>query len=446
MIKIKKGLSLPIVGAPSQSVDTGKTVSRVAVVGFDYPGMKPTMEVKEGDRVKCGQLLFTDKKNVGVRYTAPACGVVSEINRGEKRIFQSLVIDVEGDQHEMFTRYNPSELDKLSSDQVRQNLVQSGEWVALKTRPFGKVPAVGTEPHSIFVTAMDTHPLAADPKIVIDAEKAAFRHGVQVLSHLTRGKVFVCTAPGFSPDIPVGDIVHEVFDGPHPAGLAGTHIHFLDPVNAEKVVWSIGYQDVIAIGHLFTTGRKHTRRVISLAGPVVKNPRLIATWSGASLSDLTKGELSGDNNRVISGSVFGGRHARGSVAFLGRFANQVTCLEEGNQREFMGWLSPGLNRFSVLKIYLSSLTPGKLMKFTTTTNGSDRAMVPVGSYEKVMPLDILPTQLLRSLIVGDSETAQKLGCLELDEEDLSLCTFVCPGKYEYGPILRDNLTRIEKEG
>ncbi len=446
MIKIKKGLSLPIVGAPSQSIDTGKTVSRVALVGFDYPGMKPTMEVKEGDRVKCGQVVFTDKKNPGVRFTAPASGVVKAINRGEKRVFQSLVIDVEGDEHVSFAHFNPNDLERLTPEQVRQNLVASGEWTAFRTRPFGKVPALDTEPHSIFVTAMDTHPLAGDPRIVIDTEKAAFRHGLQILAHLTPGKVFVCTAPGFTPELPTGDFVHETFDGPHPAGLAGTHIHFLDPVSPAKTVWSIGYQDVIAFGKLFTSGRRYLRRVVALAGPSVRKPRLVETRTGACLEELTRGELHGSNNRVISGSVFGGRHARGNVAFLGRFANQVSCLEEGNQREFMGWMSPGLERFSVLKIYLSSLSPGKLLRFNTSTNGSERAMVPVGSYEKVMPLDILPTQLLRSLIVGDTEMAQKLGCLELDEEDLSLCTFVCPGKYEYGAILRDNLTRIEKEG
>ncbi|MBK8971539.1 MAG: Na(+)-translocating NADH-quinone reductase subunit A [Hahellaceae bacterium] len=446
MIKIKKGLSLPITGAPTQSIEAGKPVSRVAIIGFDYPGMKPTMEVKEGDQVKCGQLLFTDKKNPGVRYTAPASGVVSAIHRGEKRVFQSLVIDVKGDEHETFAHFNPTELNQLTREQVRDTLVQSGEWVAFKTRPYGKSPAVDAEPHSIFITAMDTHPLAANPKVILEAEKAAFRSGIQVIAHLTRGKVFVCTAPDLTPELPAGEIKHEVFDGPHPAGLAGTHIHFLDPVSAEKSVWSIGYQDVIAIGHLFTTGKKYTKRVVALAGPSVKKPRLVSTRAGACLSELTAGELNGTNNRVISGSVFGGRHARGSADFLGRFANQVSCLEEGNVREFMGWLSPGSDRFSVLGIYLSKLTPGKLFNFNTSTNGSDRAMVPVGSYEKVMPLDILPTQLLRSLIVGDTEMAQKLGCLELDEEDLSLCTFVCPGKYEYGPILRDNLTRIEKEG
>ncbi len=212
------------------------------------------------------------------------------------------------------------------------------------------------------------------------------------------------------------------------------------------MAWTIGYQDVIAVGRLFTTGRLYTDRVVALAGPQVEQPRLLRTRLGASLEELTAGQLKPAENRIISGSVLGGVTARGPRAFLGRYHTQVSVLEEGYKRDFMGWLSPGSKKHSRLRIYLSQFAPGKLMNYTTNTNGSERAMVPVGTYEHVMPLDILPTQLLRALIVGDTATAQQLGALELDEEDLALCTYVCPGKYEYGPILRDNLTRIEKEG
>lgn len=447
MIKIKRGLNLPISGAPAQSIEIAKPVSQVALIGFDYVGMKPTMAVQVGDRVKCGQLLFTDKKTEGVRYTSPASGVVTEINRGERRVFQSIVIQVEGDEYESFASYPESQFGELSRQQVVDNLVQSGLWTAFRTRPYSKVPAIDSEPHSIFVTAMDTNPLAADPAVVIRESAADFKNGLALIAKLTAGQVFVCTAPGVALDTPaISKIRREEFDGPHPAGLAGTHIHFLDPVGASKTVWTIGYQDVIAIARLFRTGKLDTTRVVALGGPQVVRPRLLRTRIGADLQQLVEGELKPGVNRIISGSVFGGRSARGPVAFLGRYANQVSVLLEGTQRELLGWFSPGANKFSTLNIYLSKLLPGKLFNFTTTTNGSERAMVPVGTYESVMPLDILPTQLLRSLIVGDTETAQKLGCLELDEEDLALCTFVCPGKYEYGPILRNNLTRIELEG
>lgn len=448
MINIKKGLELPISGAPEQKITDGKTVSNVALVGFDYVGMKPTMAVQVGDKVKRGQLLFEDKKTAGVRFTSPAAGTVKEVNRGERRVFQSIVIDVEGDEAEVFSKYEENQLSSIDRQQVVDNLVQSGLWTALRTRPYSKVPEIDSTPNSIFVTAIDTNPLAADPKLVIKESAKDFNNGLTVLKQLTNGKVFVCTDNNFDISLPADSAIEaQAFGGIHPAGNAGTHIHYLDPVSDKKTVWSIGYQDVIAVGQLFITGELKVERVVSLAGPKATKPRLVRTQVGADLNQLLAGETDqGTTNRVISGSVFGGRKASGPVAYLGRYANQVSVLEEGDKRELFGWLSPGANKFSVLNIYLSKLTSGKLFNFTTTTNGSERAMVPVGAYEEVMPLDILPTQLLRALVVGDTEQAQKLGCLELEEEDLALCSFVCSGKYEYGPILRDNLTLIEKEG
>ncbi|GAA5523493.1 Na(+)-translocating NADH-quinone reductase subunit A [Microbulbifer aestuariivivens] len=446
MRKIRRGLDLPISGAPKQAIQDGPALKTVAVLGPDYHGMKPTMAVAEGDRVKLGQLLFTDKKTEGVRYTAPASGRIAAINRGARRVLQSVVIEIDGDEAEEFSSYSADQLGGLSAEQVRENLIQSGLWTALRTRPFSKVPALDAEPEAIFINAMDTNPLAADPALIIAEQREAFEQGVLVLSRLA-DTTFVCSAP--DADIPLpsaAGIRQETFAGPHPAGLSGTHIHYLRPIKAGRVVWTIGYQDVIAVGKLFTSGRLFTDRVVALAGPRVKNPRLLRTRLGADLNALTAGELEGDDNRIVSGSVFGGRTAAGPLAFLGRYHNQVSVLEEGNERPFLHYLRAGNNRFSVFPIYISRLFKGKKFDFTTSTNGSERAMVPVGTYEQVMPLDILPTQLLRSLIVGDTATAQQLGALELDEEDLALCTFVCPGKYEYGPILRDNLTRIEKEG
>ena len=446
MIRIKRGLDLPVTGAPVQRIEAGRPVRSVAVIGFDYHGMKPTMAVQVGDRVKLGQVLFSDKKTPGVHFTAPAAGVISAIHRGEQRVLQSVVIDVDGDEAIEFARYGDAEIDRLAPQAVRENLLNSGLWTALRTRPFSKVPAVDATPSSIFVTAIDTHPLAADPAVVIAEYADDFARGLKVLARLA--KVFLCQAEGARiPGAGIANVSVETFAGPHPAGLPGTHIHFLDPVDAHKSVWQLNYQDVIAIGKLFASGRLWEERVVALAGPMVDKPRLVRTRVGASLDELTAGEISvGRKVRVISGSVFGGRTARGACAYLGRYHLQVSCLQEGTEREFLHYLRAGFEKHSVLNLYISKLIGGKKFDFTTSTNGSPRAMVPVGNYEAVMPLDILPTQLLRYLIVGDTEMAQKLGCLELDEEDLALCTYVCAGKYEYGPILRDNLARIEKEG
>tara|TARA_B100000795_G_scaffold91817_1_gene67024 strand:- start:3135 stop:4475 length:1341 start_codon:yes stop_codon:yes gene_type:complete len=446
MIKVRRGLDLPISGAPEQVVYDGPTVSQVALVGLDYQGMKPTMAVREGDQVKLGQLLFTDKKNASARYTAPAAGTVVAINRGERRVFQSLVIDIDGDASETFETYSVEKLDTLDRADVIENLVKSGQWTALRTRPFSKVPAADTMASSIFVTAMDTNPLSADPAVIIGQRREDFTSGLKILARLTNGPVNLCVAPNST--IPGDDIdgVREIaFSGPHPAGLTGTHIHFVDPVSIDKTVWSIGYQDVIAIGALFATGCIDVRRVIAIAGPQVTQPRLLGTRLGANINQLVIGELKNDENRVISGSVLSGRQAVSEFAFLGRYHSQVSVIQEGRERQFLHYLRAGVDKHSSLPVFASSLTK-KLFNMTSSTNGSERAMVPVGGYEKVTALDILPIQLLRSLIVGDTEMAQKLGCLELDEDDMGLYTYVCVGKYEYGRILRDNLTRIEKEG
>jgi Na+-transporting NADH:ubiquinone oxidoreductase subunit A len=295
---------------------------------------------------------------------------------------------------------------------------------------------------------MDTNPLAADPTIIINEQEEDFGYGLQILARLTDGAVYVCKSP--AADIPgdgIAGVSMQEFDGPHPAGLAGTHIHLLDPVSDQKTVWTINYQDVIAVGRLFTTGRLYLERVISLAGPAVKNPRLIRTRVGADIAELVKADLSQVNMRVISGCVLSGRQAGGGYAFLGRLHLQVSAIAEGREREFLGWALAGFNRYSVKPLYASAFGDReRKVAFSSSTEGNRRAMVPIGSYEQVMPLDIEPPYFLRSLIVGDTDRAQALGCLELDEEDLALCAFVCPGKYNYGPLLRDVLTRIEKEG
>lgn len=450
MIKIKKGLDLPLAGVPVSSIEVAPAPRTVALLGPDYVGLRPTMLVQEGDSVRLGQVLFEDKKTPGVFYTAPASGTVQAIHRGPQRVFEALVISVapEGPEHNAieFPHVGAQALPTMPREQVVKNLLESGLWTALRTRPYSKVPAPDAPAAAIFVNVMDTHPLGFDPQPVLDGSADAFAAGLDVLARLAP-TVFVCHAPGTRvPACQSQNVQPQAFDGPHPAGLSGTHIHHLMPASRHRQVWSLHYQDVIAMGRLFTTGVLDLSRVVALAGPSVQRPRLLRTRVGASLDQLTDGELLPGIQRTVSGSVLSGRKAVDHLAYLGRYHLHVSVLSEGHEREFMGWLSPGADRFSAMRIYLSQFMASKRFAMNTSTNGSPRAMVPIGAYEKVMPLDILPTQLLRALIVGDLEVAEQLGALELDEEDLALCTYVCPGKYEYGDILRDNLTRIEKEG
>ncbi len=452
--QVKRGLDLPIAGRPEQRIERASQPPRVALLADDYHGMRPTMQVSEGDDVRRGQVLFEDKKTAGVRYTAPASGRVVAVHRGDRRALQSVVIQLdeaelsghaESVTFESFTGRQPGE---LSRQQVQDLLIESGLWIALRTRPFSKAPVPGTVPHSIFVTAMDTKPLAPSVDAVIERQEAHFERGLRALAKLTDGPVWVCKAPGSAATAPSEPPFRtEEFEGPHPAGSTGVHIHYLDPVSRGKVVWYAGYQDVIAIGKLFGSGELDVERVISLAGPSVNRPRLLRTRLGASTDALVEHELSGGENRVVSGSILAGRIARGETfGYLGRYHDQISVLPEDRRRHFLGWMGLGFDRFSTINTFVSRLIPGREFRLTTSTHGSDRAMVPIGMYERVMPMDILPTFLLRALLIGDIERAEELGCLELDEEDLALCTFVCPSKIEYGPLLRKVLTIIEKEG
>ena len=447
MFRIRKGLDLPISGVAEQHVTTGASIHHVAIVGDDYVGMRPAMLVQEGDRVIKGQALFEDKKNPGVMFTAPASGTVAAIHRGERRVLQSVVIQIEGDEKREFARFDAADLATLSHDAVQTQLLESGLWTALRTRPYSKTPVPGTVPAAIFVTAIDTNPLSADPQPLILAERKAFDAGLTVLTRLTPGKVHVCQASGGKlGGHPQGQVAFNEFAGPHPAGLVGTHIHFLEPVSLTKQVWHLNYQDVIAIGKLFTRGELCAERIIAIGGPQATQPRLVRTLLGADLTALLAGETKEGENRIISGSVLSGRHATGPMAWLGRFHLQVSVVLEGREKELFGWVLPGAEKYSVTRTTLGHFLRRKLFNFSTSTNGGERAMVPIGNYERVMPLDILPTVLLRDLLAGDTDGAQARGCLELDEEDLALCTYVCPGKYEYGPVLREVLTRIEQEG
>jgi Na+-transporting NADH:ubiquinone oxidoreductase subunit A len=503
---IKQGLDLPISGAPSQVLENARQVSRVAVVADDFPLMKPRMNVVVGDQVKRGQSLFEDRKAEGVHFTSPAEGEVIAINRGERRKLQSVVIALspseqrgQGEQIALAS-YLGSTVSDYTRDSLKALLAESGLWTAIRARPHDRVPSPTEDCHSIFVTAMDTNPLAGSVSRALAGREGDFTMGLQALGLLTDGKVFLCKAPGA--EIPQNASVRVAeFSGVHPAGLVGTHIHTLDPVGRTKTVWHIGYQDVPAIGALIATGKLDMSRVVSLAGPVVNEPRLLRTRQGASVTEITAGQLKDVSApRRIAGSILNGRTANCEVwGYLGRYHNQISVLEEDTERVFLGWLGSEKKQFSItgaffplsmigfalglvalavipwpagpwpllIVLYALCISFASILGFffalgafraltgsettadidmTTTTHGSHRAMVPIGSFERVMPLDIMATFLLRALDVDDVENAEALGCLELGEEDLALCSFVAPGKTDFGEALRRNLDIIWMEG
>ena len=445
--RLKKGLDLPVAGAPEQAIGDGPAITSVGVLGADYIGLKPRLAVKEGDVIGAGAPIFAHKDTPETFVTAPVSGRVTAINRGHRRALVSVVIEADPEAAE------PVDFSAVGSttdyDGIVEKLCKAGLWTSIRLRPYSKVPAPSDRPAAIFVTAMDTEPLAPNPALIIADAAGSFARGLQAVAALTQGATYLCQEEGA--DLPGADVPGVQvarFGGPHPAGLAGTHMHFLDPPSATKTVWSIGYQDVIAIGRLMETGRVDPSRVIALCGPLATKPRLVRTVMGANFTELLDGEY--DTSvpaRAISGSILSGR-APGSpeAAYLSRYARQVTVIEEDREQIPLGWVRPMFSKFAYQPVLGSMLTKVKNHPFTSNLNGGRRAMVPLGTFEELMPQDFLPTQLLRALLVMDTDSAQSLGALELDEEDLSLVGFACPAKYEYAVALRDCLTKIEREG
>lgn len=443
-IQLRKGLNLPISGKARPEVETAGTVASVGILGADYLDLKPSILVAEGDEVVAGTPVLIDKKMPEVQIVSPISGRVRAVNRGARRKLVSIVIDagdVSGD---------PIDFSGIGDVATRAGVVErlcvAGLWTSFRTRPYSKVPAPNSTPISIYVTAMDSEPLSADPQIAISQDADAFRKGLETVAALTEGTTYLCQAapeplPGH--DLPGVEAVQ--FEGPHPAGLAGTHMHFLTPPQADKPVWTIGFQDVIVIGRLMLTGVYDPSCLIALTGPACKDPRLVRTVAGASMVEIAKNDLPDYPVRLISGSVLSGRSGEGESAYLGRYARQITLIEEDKKQIPLGWIRPMFAKYAVQPV-LGSARTKRDFPLTSNLNGGRRAMVPLGTFEKLMPQDVLPTQLLRALLVMDTDQAQLLGALELDEEDLGLVGFACPAKYEYGLALRDCLTKIEKEG
>jgi Na+-transporting NADH:ubiquinone oxidoreductase subunit A len=401
--------------------------------------------VEEGDVVGRGAPIFAHKDTPDAMVVSPVSGRVRAINRGARRALISVEIDVDDQAAEPVDFASVGHAD--TADGLAEKLCAAGLWTSFRTRPYSKVPDPAARPAAIFVTATDSEPLSADPSVVIADAQEAFLKGLDAITMLSEGATYLCCAPDAEVASKASASVQvATFSGPHPSGLPGTHMHFLEPPSAEKIVWSIWYQDVIAIGHLLMTGHLPADRVVALSGPLVMRPRLVRTVAGASMDDLTRGEIDMSvPNRTVSGSILSGRAGEGPSAYLGRYDRQITVIEEDNAQIPMGWIRPMPGKFAFQPV-LGSAFSKKLYSLTTNLNGGRRAMVPLGTFEELMPQDFLPTQLLRALLVMDTDTAQTLGALELDEEDLGLVGFACPAKYEYGMALRDCLAKIEKEG
>jgi Na+-transporting NADH:ubiquinone oxidoreductase subunit A len=444
-IKINRGLNISLNGMAVLQTADSSTSTHYAVKPSDFVGLIPKLAVKVGFPVKAGTILFNDKQNPDIKFTSPVSGVVSAIERGDKRKILSVVVEAASTQeYESFAISDPS---KMSRADIVSNLLVSGAWTHIKQRPYGTLANPNATPKSIFISIFDSAPLGVDYHYVLANEADMFQKGIDVLKQLTTGKVHV----GFdaSKTLPDGlknlkNVEITAYSGKHPAGLVGTHINQLDPINKGDVVWQVQPQDVLVIGRLFAKGHYDVSKTVALVGSEVERPQYYKTKQGALLSSVVGGKIKGQNVRYISGNVLTGTMLELN-AYLSAYHEMISVIPEGNHYQFFGWITPNFHKFSMSKTYFSWLMPNKSYTLDTNINGGHRAYVVTGQYEKVVPLDIYPVELIKACITNDIDRMEQLGIYEVLEEDFALCDFVCTSKQETQAILRQGLDLMIKE-
>ncbi|MEJ7827730.1 MAG: Na(+)-translocating NADH-quinone reductase subunit A [Segetibacter sp.] len=445
-IKLKRGLNIKLAGEADKTISTLPLPETVAIKPHNFIGVTPKLLVKQGDEVQAGTPLFYDKGNEAVKFCSPVSGEVIEIIRGEKRkLLEVRILADKETTYVDFDRVNPA---NLTRDAIIQAILNSGVWPFIRQRPFGIIANPREKPKSVFISAFDTNPLAPDNDFIIEQDGEDFETGLDALQKLTDGKVHLnIHADKTALKVFTGakGVQINTFSGPHPAGNVGVQIHHIDAVNKGEVVWCVYPQDVVVIGRLFNKGRFNASRVIALTGSHVEKPKYYTTIIGGSIKNIiADGGLKNGKNRIISGNVLTGKQISGD-GYLDFYDTQITVIPEGDEPEFMGWLMPGLSKFSISRSFFSWLTPNKKYDLNTNLHGEERPFVVTGEYEKVFPMDIYPVQLLKSILVEDIELMEKLGIYEVVEEDFALCEFICTSKIESQDIIQRGLELVRKE-
>jgi len=445
--KIVKGRDIKIQGAAQKKIVKLTPPKRLAVQPSNFQGLKLRLSVKEGDQIKLGSTLLTDKINADIKILSPASGKVIAVNRGEKRALLSVVVEADRENEvESFKTFDDVSIANLSREEVLSHLLNGGLWPTIRQRPFSKIADPKANPKSIFIHAMNTEPLAPDLDFILEGQEENFQTGINIIKTLTQGDVNLCVKQGSQSKALTQSQNVKIygFTGPHPAGNVSIHIHYIDPINKGDVVWYIEAQDVLRIAALFLEGAYPTERVVAITGQRAKSCIYVKTHVGASLTSILE-DSNFDSVRLISGSILTGVNV-GKDGFLGFYDSQISIIPEGGTREFLGWLMPGFNKYTFSKAYASTFFPKKEYSLDTDKNGSDRAIVLNHIYDELVPLDILIYFLIRAVVSGDIDEAEKLGILECDEEDFALCTFACPSKTDVGLTIKEGLDLIEREG
>ncbi len=446
--RIKRGLNIPLLGEAEKILQTPPRAQEYAVKPTDFHGIFPKMMVQEGERVKAGSPLFYDKYNEKIVFTSPVSGTYKKLVRGAKR--RILEVIIEPDQEDEYIDFGSDDPASLSREAITARLLKSGLWPAIRQRPYSIIANPADTPRSIFISAFRTAPLAPDMDFIVNGQEKEFQAGLDVVKKLTSGEVHLSvqegetTSPAFLQA--KGVSVHH-FRGPHPAGNVGIQIHHIKPINKGEIVWYLDVQDVISIGRLFEKGIYEAQKIIAFNGPEVVKPRYYKIKTGAGISSFAGGNIrqeEGITPRYISGDVLSGQKVSPD-GFTGYYDDQLCVIPEGDKPELLGWLIPKTSKYSVSRTYFSFLMPWKKYRLNTNMHGGERPFVITGLYEKVLPMDILPMQLLKSIMINDIDMMEKLGIYEVAPEDFALCEFVCPSKTEIQGIIRQGLDDLRKE-
>ncbi|MFA5088617.1 MAG: Na(+)-translocating NADH-quinone reductase subunit A [Candidatus Omnitrophota bacterium] len=447
VIHIRKGKDLRLKGAAEKRIEETVPPQTVAILPLDFRGVIPRLLIQPGQTVKVGTPLFEDHNVPEIKIVSPASGEIVAIRRGDKRVLQEIIIKTDGKQGlERFREFDASAIKNCSREDIIQVLLRGGVWPCLRQRPFSKIANPQDRPKCIFVQAMNTEPLALDVDVLLRDRDAEFQLGLEIIKKLTAGEIHLCfsstaksTALTHAPGV-----VRHLFSGPHPAGNVSTHIHYIDPIKKGDIVWYLQAEDVLRIARLFREGLFSPEKVVAVTGEGVSRRVYKKTIIGASLADIIPGSPPG-GLRYISGSVLRGENV-GREGFLHFYDSQVTVIPEGGKREFLGWLSFGIKKFSLTRTLASSFFPSsRELSLDTDNHGSKRSIILNDIYDPYVPLDILVYFLVRAILSGDLEEAERLGLLECAEEDFSLCSFVCPSKVDIAEILRRGLAAAEKD-
>jgi len=444
-IRLKKGLSINLLGEADKVYASVKPTDRYVVKPTDFHGLTPKLTVKIGDKVKAGSSLFFDKSNEKVNFCSPVSGEVTDIIRGDKRRILEVVI--KADTEITYKDFTIASADSLSREQIIDTMLKGGVWPFVRQKPYDIIANPMDMPKAIFISTFKSAPLAIDNDFALYGMDELFQKGLDYIVKLTKGKTHLNIDGNTNPSKifteAKGVEINRV-SGPHPAGNVGVQTHHIDPINKGEIVWYLEPQDIIAIARLFTEGRYDISRIVSVSGPQLIKPRYYRTIAGASIGNLLSNNLKEGDNRIISGDILTGQQIEldGSLGF---YHTSITVIEEGKEQEFLGWILPGMGKFSVSGTFLSWLMPSKQYNLSANMHGEERAYVMTGEYEKVLPMDIYPTHLIKAIMIEDIELMENLGIYEVAPEDLALCEFVCTSKIEVQSIIRHGLDLIRKE-